>query len=191
MGNENQMVRGITFVLPNVMPELSFESIRSRFDDTLTNLYHKIPKETFYLGKVWVNLERIQTIQDILSYNFDYVFYSPYAMEIEMSQIMYMFGKPIVVMKSALSRIEATDGDSTYYIYQAKLPYESCEKSYVDELIKLKNEYGYHLVQKVAQNQGRLIVLTDLQTNEVLFVSAILAEYVPNFTGYQFCRVVG
>uniref|UniRef100_A0A914DFM6 YAP binding domain-containing protein n=1 Tax=Acrobeloides nanus TaxID=290746 RepID=A0A914DFM6_9BILA len=185
--HQSSTLRRLTFIVPNVMKEISLHNLKGHFDDNLVNLYNKIPANAFYYVKSWINLDFDHKIQKDVSYDFDYTFYSPFVMDIEMTSIMYIFGKPIVVMQCTLSRTEATDGSSKYYIYQAKLPYDS---GFIDELTRLKNKYGYKLVQKVLENQTRLIILTDQQTNDPIFALARKSEYVPNFTGYQFCRVV-
>ena len=65
----------------------------------MVNLYNKIPVNAFYYVKSWINLDFDHKVQKDVSYDFDYTFYSPFVMDIEMTSIMYIFGKPIVVMQ--------------------------------------------------------------------------------------------
>lgn len=86
---------------------------------------------------------------------------------------------------------ELNYGAETYYIYHSRCsqnhPYQA---KYLQEIKKFVDFGDVDLLKVIVRNQARLIVMTDVETGEVLLVLACINDYDPDFTGYQYFRIV-
>ena len=86
-----------------------------------------------------------------------------------------------------------------YYIYRARSDenyliqnrYSKRIKEFYLKMMKhFVDKNDVETIRVITRNQARLIVLTDLNTQEVLLVLACINDYIPDFTGYQYFRIV-
>lgn len=90
-----------------------------------------------------------------------------------------------------------------YFLYRIRLQFcaDSCtcpkcsknhgvQHAYIKTFREILNSGDINLIRTILQNQGRTIILTDIDTKEILLVLAIINDYMPNFTGYQYFRII-
>ena len=81
--------------------------------------------------------------------------------------------------------------DLNYYVYHLKLPQcNSFIQKLLGEVLKLKENADDGLVRTVIRNHTRLIILREKYTREILLVIACIYDYLPNFAGYRFYKIV-
>jgi hypothetical protein len=68
--------------------------------------------------------------------------------------------------------------------------YNTPGRSLIKEISKLKEIGDTNLIQFVARNHARLVILREKYTREVLLVIACIYDYLPGFAGYQLFKIV-
>ena len=92
----------------------------------------------------------------------------------------------------AISEAYDTNKKQKYYIYHLKLPQSNAFiQNFVWTYLKeLKRLGDTNLMRTVIKNQSRLVILREKYTKEVLLVIACIYDYLPNFTGYRFYKIL-
>uniref|UniRef100_A0A914CDF5 YAP binding domain-containing protein n=1 Tax=Acrobeloides nanus TaxID=290746 RepID=A0A914CDF5_9BILA len=119
------------------------------------------------------------------------IFYSSNLMEVEMESTIYILGHPVYTLIMAnLAVYEATIDQLKYFIYKPDMNYKTPVRSLIKQMSKLKEIGDTNLIQFVARNHARLVILREKYTREVLLVLACIYDYLPGFAGYQLFKIV-
>uniref|UniRef100_A0A914EL38 YAP binding domain-containing protein n=1 Tax=Acrobeloides nanus TaxID=290746 RepID=A0A914EL38_9BILA len=186
----NTISRGYTCIAGSTIQEIRLSEIQNNFGKDLIELYQRSPKSAFYCVKSWNNLYYPKA--DHAKYIWDSIFYSKYLLDIKDESTCYLMGQPLytgVVENMAVDQLAL--GSEKYYIYRARCDKSHCiQNKYLKMMKSFIDEGDVEMIRVITRNQSRLIVLTDMNTQEVLLVLACVNDYMPDFTGYQYFRIV-
>lgn len=86
---------------------------------------------------------------------------------------------------------ELTFNSDTYYIYHSRCSQNHPpQATYLQHMKRFVELGDIDVLKVIVRNQARLIVFTDNDTEEVLLVLACINDYDPEFTGYQYFKIV-
>uniref|UniRef100_A0A914ENL4 TEA domain-containing protein n=1 Tax=Acrobeloides nanus TaxID=290746 RepID=A0A914ENL4_9BILA len=195
----NTISRGFTCITDSIIPEIKLSEIQHNFGKDLIDLYQRSPKSAFYCVKSWNNFYYPKS--DHAEVIWDSIFYSKYLLDIKDESTCYLMGQPIYtgfVEHMAVDQIVL--GSEKYYIYRARsdknyfIQNKYSKRLYAGFYLKMMKHFvdknDVETIRVITRNQARLIVLTDMNTQEVLLVLACINDYMPDFTGYQYFRIV-
>lgn len=134
----------------------------------------------------------------------DTYFYSKFVLNVKIESICYLMGQKLyssVVVSVIRIRVnsfqnhiavdEVTLNSELYYIYHARCNQgHPIQQAYLQNMQKIVESGDVELLKVISRNQSRLMICTDIDTQEVLMVLACINEYEPGFTGYQYFKIV-
>uniref|UniRef100_A0A914CM36 TEA domain-containing protein n=1 Tax=Acrobeloides nanus TaxID=290746 RepID=A0A914CM36_9BILA len=195
----NVITRGFTCISNFIIPEIKLSQVKHHFGQDLIELYKKTPKTAFYLVKSWNNWYYPNKENKSLCI-WENIFYSPYLLNAEFKVTLYIQGKSIYTfIVDHMEVEEIIFGLEKYFIYKAKLQvnnddnedsYTNTQAIYFNTIKKVIDSGNFQLLRIIMKNLSRLIVVTDQDTCETLLVLACINDYMPEFTGYQYFRII-